>query len=176
MNLQEFEEKLQHAERPVIVEFWAPWCTPCKMMAPALEHASRQYEGRVDLWKINADENQDLIRSLGILGIPTILGYRSGKQIFRRTGSQNGSALLALFESAESDQPIKPGPTPMDRLLRLGGGLALVLLAFLSARFSILLFILGGALMFTAVYDRCPIYRAIAPRVKAIFNGNKSAV
>ena len=60
MKQSALEYKLRKNTRPVVVEFWAPWCSPCKMMAPYLKKAEKEFSGRVDLWRINADEEQNL--------------------------------------------------------------------------------------------------------------------
>ena len=80
MDSQAFFEKLKQNPRPVVVDLWAPWCGPCKMVKPILEKLAQEYTGRVDLWQINADDNQDLLRELKVYGIPTLIVYRDGKE------------------------------------------------------------------------------------------------
>jgi thioredoxin 1 len=167
MNKLQLFEKLEHSELPVIVEFWAPWCGPCRAMAPALKRAAQEYQGKVELLRINADEAQELVRELGVLGIPTLIGYDKGKQLFRKTGAQTLEALQALFAAALAGEPARRGPSSMDRLLRVGSGTVLVAIGLYNPS-AWLLLPLGGALMFSAVYDRCPIVQAIAPRIKSL--------
>lgn len=165
MNLAQFQEKLRNHPRPVVVDFWATWCMPCRAMNPILEKVSREYEGKVDLWKINTDEETDLAGALGILGIPTLIGYSGGKELFRRTGVQSVEAVNALFRAAERGETVRR-LTMNDRLLRAGGGLALIAIGWINNH-SILLLVLGGLLIFSAVYDRCPIYQAVSAKVSA---------
>ena len=81
MDSQAFFEKLKQNPRPVVVDLWAPWCGPCKMIKPILEKLAKEYEGRVDLWQINADDNQNLLRELKVYSIPTLIVYHDGKEI-----------------------------------------------------------------------------------------------
>ena len=166
MNLAQFQEKLRVHPRPVIVDFWAAWCMPCRAMHPILEKVSREYEGEVDLWKINTDEEGELAGALGILGIPTLIGYRGGEEIFRRTGVQPAAAVDELFQAVMRGEPVRRPISSFDRLLRGGSGFALMVIGWLNNQ-SIVLLLLGGLLMFSAVYDRCPIYQAVSARVSA---------
>lgn len=172
MTLHEFYEKINHHPRPILVEFWAPWCTPCKMMAPALQRVSQRFDGRVDLWKINADENPELLKELRIFGIPSMLGYHQGKIILRKTGAQMDDGLQVIFEALEKGEALSGGPSQLDRVLRLGAGTVLIIIS-IANQFSVLPLLAGGIIAFSAVYDRCPVYRAIAPRVAALFKRAK---
>ncbi len=169
MNKDQLIEKLKNNPRPVIADFWAVWCMPCRMMEPAMEKLEHEYKGRVDIWKINADEQPELLKELGIMGIPTVIAYRDGQELYRKVGVQSENALTALFNSLESGEEIVPGPTPLTRLVRAGSGLAVGLWGALLPQPSILLIAIGAALLFSAVYDRCPIYNAIKPKIKALF-------
>jgi thioredoxin len=167
-----FFERLRNTPHPVVVDFWAPWCAPCRAIGTVVEKLGEEYAGRVDLWKVNADEQPDVLRALRIYGIPTLIAYHDGREVGRRTGATTAAALSALFESAlTGEKPQRNGPALADRFLRLGVGLALVGLAIISglSGMSLLLAGLGGVIMFTAIYDRCPIYRMMSARLKEIF-------
>lgn len=179
MEFEEFEARIRSAERPLLVEFWAPWCVPCRAISPALTRMQQKYSGLVDLLKINADDSGELARRLGVLGIPTLIGYRQGEIFFRKTGAQSADAIDNLFASLVEGTPVARGPSSLDRALRLGAGWILVATG-IWAGYSYGLIALGGLIMFTAVYDRCPIYRAIAPRIKNflknLFSSQKTSV
>jgi len=82
-----FEQTVMQSQMPVVVDFWAPWCNPCKMVAPMLEKLAKEYEGKLLVAKINTDENQEWMTKFGIQGIPTILFIANGKVVHRQTGA-----------------------------------------------------------------------------------------
>jgi thioredoxin 1 len=170
VDLIAFRDSLQTEEQPVLVEFWAPWCAPCRMMAPALDQLGEQYAGKVKLRKINADENQELLRALNIMSIPTVLVFQNGQELHRRIGAQSPQVLGRLFEEAAQGE-ISPAPNlTMDsvtRMLRLTTGMILGMIGFWLINWPLL--ILGAAIAFWGVYDRCPIWQTLAPRFKALF-------
>jgi len=167
MTFEQFEQRLHDSQSAVMVEFWAPWCMPCRAMAPVLERMEREFEGRVTLWRINADEEVDLLRSLRVYGVPTLIGYQQGREVARVTGAQSTDDLKNLFTALAEGMPFQRGLASWDRLLRLVAGMALVILGWWNES-SLLLMAFGGLIMFSAVYDRCPLYRAIAPRLKKL--------
>lgn len=172
MNRSEFQKEIEQSPLPVIVEFWAPWCAPCRVMAPNLDKVDAQYKDQVRLWRINADQQTELVRSLGVMGIPTLLLLRQGQETDRRIGMQDLHALQNFFSAAASgEKPTKPVLTPVVRFLRLLAGTALLAIGWLSGP-SLLLLASGGVVIFSAVYDRCPIWQALAPRLKAAFRMN----
>ena len=85
---------------PVLVDLWAPWCQPCRMVSPALESLARQYAGRVKLVKVNVDEAPGLQRRFEVLGIPTLLVLRRGEVVSRQTGAAPETALRTWLDQA----------------------------------------------------------------------------
>jgi len=82
-----FEKTVLQSEVPVIVDFWAPWCGPCKMVAPILDKLAKEYDGKVLVAKVNTDENPEWMMKYGIQGIPTMLFVAGGKIVHRQVGA-----------------------------------------------------------------------------------------
>jgi thioredoxin 1 len=82
-----FEEKILQAELPVIVDFWAPWCAPCRMIAPVLEDIANEFEGKLTVAKVNTDENPESAMRYELTGIPTLLFIDGGEVIDRYVGA-----------------------------------------------------------------------------------------
>lgn len=82
-----FDKQIARSSVPVVVDVWAPWCGPCRMMAPAFEAAAKAMEPQVRFLKLNSDEEQAVSARLGIRGIPTLLLYRNGREIARQSGA-----------------------------------------------------------------------------------------
>jgi thioredoxin len=158
--------RLRQTAGPVIVEVWAPWCGPCRAMAPALQHLEAAYQSRVTLWRVYADEQPAVVQALGVNGIPTLVAFTGGQEQWRRTGAQSTGALASLFAALETEQAPPPALTTTDRVLRAGAGAALLLLAGLTGRFPLLLAAVAGVLIFSAFYDRCPLWRALTARLR----------
>ncbi len=82
-----FEKTVLQSSLPVIVDFWAPWCGPCRMVAPTLEKLAREYAGKLVVAKVNTDENPEWAMRFGVQGIPTMLFVANGKVIHRQVGA-----------------------------------------------------------------------------------------
>lgn len=82
-----FEEIVLKSEKPVIVDFWAEWCGPCRRIAPFIEDISKEYEGKVVVAKCNVDNNPEVVRKLGIRNIPSVIYFKNGKEVDRQVGA-----------------------------------------------------------------------------------------
>lgn len=79
-------DEVEKAETPVVVDFWAAWCGPCRMIAPIVEELAGEYEGKVKVGKLNVDENQAVAAKFGVMSIPTLLVFKSGQPVERIVG------------------------------------------------------------------------------------------
>jgi thioredoxin len=173
MNKQEIFDHSLLSAKPVVVDFWAPWCVPCKMMAPALENTAKVYSGSVDLLRINSDEHPQAVKDFGIMGIPTILVVSNGREVSRHTGSLNAEQLDILFKAVSTNQNILIPPTRIQRITRILSGLVLLVMGYIWGS-AIILYPLGAIIIFAAMYDRCPIFKMLFPKFKTLFR-NKTA-
>ena len=102
-SVVEFTDKNWQAEVlesnvPVVVDFWAPWCGPCRMLAPTIEKLAEEYTGKVKIGKMNTDENQDTPGGLRISAIPTVLIFQGGKEVERLVGVNTESKFKASLD------------------------------------------------------------------------------
>ena len=94
-----FEEVVMKSDKPVLVDFWAEWCGPCKMIAPVLDELAKDYDGKLAIVKINVDENSASPAKFGIRGIPTLLLFKNGTIMGTKVGAASKSQLAAFIDS-----------------------------------------------------------------------------
>ena len=95
-----FETEVYQADVPVLVDFYADWCGPCKAMGPVVEALAQEYEGKVKVGKINTDDNQDIAMEYGVMSIPTFIVFKGGKAVKKMVGMQDKRNLVAAVEEA----------------------------------------------------------------------------
>jgi len=93
-----FEREVLKSEVPVLVDFWASWCPPCKMVEPVIAELAKEYEGRVKVGKLNVDQNPTTAQCYHIVGVPTFAVFQAGEIVQRKTGAQSKQQLLRLLD------------------------------------------------------------------------------
>ncbi|MEM9013578.1 MAG: thioredoxin TrxA [Pseudomonadota bacterium] len=98
-----FENDVLNASKPVVIDFWAEWCGPCRQIAPALEEISAEYEGRVTIAKINIDENPDTPGKYGVRGIPTMMLFKDGELAGTKVGAAPKGKIVEWIDETLGD-------------------------------------------------------------------------
>lgn len=97
LSSENFQEEVLNSNLPVLVDFYADWCGPCKMMAPIVEKVAEELEGKAKVGKVNVDQNQDLAIKYNIMSIPTIIIFKNGEESRRIVGVRDKEELLKAF-------------------------------------------------------------------------------
>ena len=93
-----FETEVLMASKPVLVDYWAEWCGPCKMIAPILDEVATAYDGKLQIAKMNVDENRDIPSKFGIRGIPTLMLFKNGQLAATKVGAMSKAQLTAFID------------------------------------------------------------------------------
>ena len=100
---QSFEQEVLNADQPVLVDFWAEWCQPCKALTPTVEKVAEEYEGRAKVVKLNVDDNNDTGMRFGVRGIPTLILFKGGAEVERVVGATSKDNISRMIDRALSN-------------------------------------------------------------------------
>ena len=92
-------EELVNAGKPMVIDFWAEWCGPCRMVGPIIDELATEYEGKVTIGKMDVDSNNDVVAQFGIRNIPTVLFFKDGKMVDKQVGAAQKSAYAAKIDA-----------------------------------------------------------------------------
>ena len=105
-----FQQEVLNSDKPVLIDFWAEWCGPCRMVGPVVEELAGEYAGKAKVGKIDVDSNQELAGSFGVASIPTLLLFRGGEVVEQHVGFRPREELKAVLDAHQPAQPA-PGET-----------------------------------------------------------------
>ncbi|GBF34237.1 thioredoxin [Desulfocucumis palustris] len=103
LNDSNFEAEVLKSDLPVLVDFWAPWCGPCRSMAPIIEELSNEYQGKVKITKLNVDQSQEIARRFGIMSIPTLIIFKNGQNVGQTVGLTPKALLAKKLDAVIED-------------------------------------------------------------------------
>ena len=95
---ENFENEVMKSNSPVLIDFWAPWCGPCRMMGPIIEQLAEEYEGKAKVGKVNVDEEGELSQAFGVMSIPTIVLVKDGKVVRQAVGARPKAEVEAMLQ------------------------------------------------------------------------------
>lgn len=95
---ENFENEVMKSNIPVLIDFWAPWCGPCRMMGPIIEQLAEEYEGKAKVGKVNVDEEGELSQAFGVMSIPTIVLVKDGKVVKQAVGARPKAEVEAMLQ------------------------------------------------------------------------------
>ncbi len=100
LNSSNFQQEVIESKVPVFVDFWAPWCGPCRMVGPIISQLATKYEGTIKVGKVDVDENGDLAEQFNVSSIPTMIMFKDGKAVAQRVGGANMAILEAFIKQS----------------------------------------------------------------------------
>ncbi len=98
INKRNFKNEVLEASEPVLLDFWAPWCAPCRMLSPIVDEVAEEHTGKVKVCKVNIDEEPELANEFGVMSIPTLVVMKNGQPAGATVGMQSKKQVIALLE------------------------------------------------------------------------------
>lgn len=95
-----FQKDVLSSKEPVVVDFWAPWCGPCRLVSPTIEQLAHDYQGKVKVGKLNVDDNPEVAGTYGVMSIPTVMIFKNGKPVKATIGAQSKDAYKKMIDEA----------------------------------------------------------------------------
>ncbi|MCP4650615.1 MAG: thioredoxin [PVC group bacterium] len=93
-----FDQEVMNSDMPVLVDFWAEWCGPCRMIAPVIEEVSKEYEGKIKIGKVNIDQNAEVASRFGVMSIPTMIIFNKGETVDQTVGALPKEKMISFIE------------------------------------------------------------------------------
>ena len=98
LTTQNFSKEVMESDKPVMVDFWASWCGPCRMVSPIVDEIAEEVQGKAKVGKVNVDEQGDLASQFGVMSIPTIMVFKNGEAVATSVGEKSKAEMLALLD------------------------------------------------------------------------------